>query len=380
MIPDFLKTLGAERDEAALGRSDLTIESIQVRAVLPPLPKPLKTASGQLTHAPVLLIDLQTSQGITGLSYLFSPRQDMLKVLGDAIHAIAVSIQGMRCDPVEIAAFLDRQFLLFGGTGIVTMARAGIDMALWDAIAKERDKPLFTLLGGEDTPLRAYESSGLGLAGWKEVANEAESFVRCGFADMKVRVGYPTLTEDIQVLEAVRSAVGPDIGLMVDYNQSLSFDLAMERCQALDRLQLLWIEEPINAADLEGAAALTKETDTPIQIGENLFSPIEADRALALKSCNYLMPDVMKIGGVTNWLIAAHSAKQHAVPISSHLFPEISAHLLACVQNRHFLEYANWTDAILQEPVLPKNGYVQLPETPGNGIVWDLSAVAKFQI
>lgn len=380
MIPDFPKTFGAERDEAALGWSDLTIESIQVRAVLPPLPKPLKTASGQLTHAPVLLMDLQTSEGITGLSYLFSPRQDMLKVLGDAIHAISVSIQGMRCDPVVISAFLDRQFLLFGGTGIVTMARAGIDMALWDAIAKEREKPLFNLLGGEDIPIRAYESSGLGLAGWKEVAEEAESFVRSGFADMKVRLGYPTLAEDIQVLKAVRSAVGPDIGLMVDYNQSLPFDLALERCQALDRFQLLWIEEPINAADLEGAAALTEKIDTPIQIGENLFSPTEVNRALALRSSTYLMPDVMKIGGVANWLIAAHSAAQHAVPISSHLFPEISAHLLACAQNRHFLEYANWTDAILQEPVLPNNGYIRISEKPGIGIAWDLSAVAKFQI
>ncbi|MFT7595512.1 MAG: mandelate racemase [Paracoccaceae bacterium] len=380
MTPDNPKPFGTTRDEADLGGSDLTIESIQVRAVLAPMPKPLKTASGQLAHVAVLLIDLQTSQGITGVSYLFSPRQDMLKVFGETIHALSASIQGMRCDPVAIAAFLDRQFLLFGGTGVVTMARAGIDMALWDAIAKEREKPLFDLLGGENVPIKAYESSGLGLSGWKEVAEEAEGFARSGFAEMKIRLGYPTLAQDIQVLTAVRSAVGPDIGLMVDYNQSLPFEIALERCLALDPFQLLWIEEPVHAADLEGAAALTGRIETPIQIGENLFSPTEVNRALALRSSTYLMPDVMKIGGVTTWLTAAHSARQHTIPVSSHLFPEISTHLLACAPNRHFLEYANWTDAILQEPVLPQNGYVQPREKPGAGIAWDTSAVAKFQI
>lgn len=380
MTLEFPKTFDSECNDAAIAKSDLIIESLQVRAVLPPLPRPLITASGQLDHAAVLLIDLQTSQGITGLSYLFSPRQDMLKTLGEAVHVIFASIQGMPCDPVAISAFLDRQFLLFGGTGVVTMARAGIDMALWDAIAKEHDKPLFKLLGSEGVAIRAYESSGLGLSGWKEVTEEAEGFVHNGFTDIKVRLGYPSLAEDVQVIKAVRSAVGPDIGLMVDYNQSLPLDLALERCLALDPFQLLWIEEPVNATDLEGAAILTEKIDTPIQIGENLFSPTEVKRALALNSSNYLMPDVMKIGGVTNWLNAAQLAQQRKTPISSHLFPEISTHLLACAANRHFLEYANWTNAILEDPVVPRNSYVQTREKPGIGIAWDRSAVSKFQV
>lgn len=379
-MANFLELIGAARYHAILGKADMTVRNVRVRAALPPLPNPLKTASGQLTHAPVLLVDLETSSGVTGVSYLFSPRRDMLNALMAALHALAACANGMRCDPVAISEDFDRQFLLFGGTGIVTMARAAIDMALWDAIAKEHGKPLFRLLGGADGPIRAYESSGLGLSNAAAVAQEAAGFVRRGFSEMKLRLGYPSIGDDLHVLDAVRSAVGPDVGLMVDYNQALAFDDALERCRALEGRQLRWIEEPLNAADLEGAASLTREIETPIQIGENLFSSYEVNRALALNSSDFLMPDVMKIGGVTTWLVAAHSAAQSGIPVSSHLFPEISAHLLACAPNRHFLEYVNWIDAVLKEPIVPEDGFVTIPERPGVGLEWDAAAVKKFQI
>jgi mandelate racemase len=370
----------AEKFEHAIAGSELTIKGIEVRKVLTPMPRVFKSAGGQLKHAAVLLIDLHLSGGVTGVSYLFSPRPDMLGSLAEAVSAMAVSIQGMRCDPVAISTFFERQYLLFGGTGVVTMARAGLDMAMWDAIAKDQGKPFYQLLGGTETSIRAYESSGLGLSNAKEVASEAAEFAENGFWEMKVRLGYPTLDQDLEVLEAVRHAVGPDIGLMVDYNQTLTRETALERCQALDPLGLLWIEEPLVAPDLEGAALLAQEIATPVQIGENLFSEIEVNRALTMKSCDLLMPDVMKIGGATDWLIAAEAAQRHGVLVSSHLFPEISAHLLAIIENRHYLEYANWMDAILAAPIRPQNGVVHLSQSPGTGVVWDTVAVEKYLI
>lgn len=369
-----------ERLNTALVASNLTIKSVTLRKVLAPLPKPLKTASGQLTHAAVLLIDLKLSGGLTGVSYLFSPRADMLNSLAETVSALANSVQDMPCNPLDISKFWDRGYLLFGGTGVVTMARAALDMAMWDAISKDQGKPFYQLLGGTEAPIRAYESSGLGLSDAQEVADEAMAYTRNGFKEMKVRLGYATLDQDIEILEAVRVAVGPDIGLMVDYNQSLSRDAARDRCHALDAFGLLWIEEPLIAQDLEGAAILTDDLKTPIQLGENLFSDIEIARALELKSCDYLMPDVMKIGGATGWLRAADAAQKHAIPISSHLFPEISIHLLAIVENRHFLEYVNWMDAILEEPLQPENGFVRPSKSPGTGIGWNAAAVAKYLI
>jgi len=376
----FPELTGVARYQSIVDIADMALGAVRVRAVLPPLPKPLNTASGQLTHAPILVIDMEMSSGVVGVSYLFSPRPDMLKPLIEVIQALVGSVSSMPCDPVAISQYLDRQFLLFGGTGIVTMARAAIDMAIWDALAKQHGEPLFRLLGGVDEPILAYESSGLGLSNAAEVAKEAISFADSGFAHMKLRLGYPDLRDDVQVLDAVRRAVGPGVGLMVDYNQALSFEQALKRCAALEDLQLIWIEEPLHAADLEGAAELTQQFNTPIQIGENLFSPREVDRAVSLGSCKYLMPDVMKIGGATDWLMAADRANRGGIPVSSHLFPEISAHLLACAPNRHFLEYVNWADAILEQPITPQNGFVKIPETPGVGLAWNERAVARFQI
>lgn len=370
----------AEKFEHAITGSELTIKGIEVRKVLAPMPRVFKSAGGQLKHAAVLLIDLQLSGGVTGVSYLFSPRPDMLSSLAETVSAMAASIQGMRCDPVAISTFFERQYLLFGGTGLVTMARAGLDMAMWDAIAKDQGKPFYQLLGGTVTSIRAYESSGLGLSNAKEVASEAAEFAKNGYSEMKVRLGYPTLDQDLEVLEAVRHAVGPDIGLMVDYNQTLTRETALERCQALDPLGLLWIEEPLVAPDLEGAAMLAQEIATPVQIGENLFSEIEVNRALTMKSCDLLMPDVMKIGGATDWLISAEAAQRHGMLVSSHLFPEISAHLLALIENRHYLEYANWLDVIVADPIRPQSGSVQLSQNPGIGLAWDGAAVAKYLI
>ena len=379
-MSSFSDLIGAPRYQTIVRGGDMTIANVRVRAVLPPLPKPLQTASGQLTHAPVLLIDLEMSSGIVGVSYLFSPRQDMLKPMIEIIDALVASVNGLPCDPVAVLGHFERQFLLFGGTGLVTMARAAIDMAMWDAIAKSRGEPLYQVLGGTSAPIKAYESSGLGLSNAAQVAEEALSFVNRGFDTMKVRLGYPTIDVDELVLDAVRGAVGDDIGLMVDYNQALAFEQALDRCKALERFRLIWIEEPLHASDLEGAAKLARQIGTPIQLGENLFSQYEVDRAISLQSSRYLMPDVMKIGGATSWLVAANRAEQGNIPISSHLFPEISAHLLACSPNRHFLEYVNWADAILDEPIEPRGGYVELPTYPGTGLIWDEKAIQKFQI
>jgi len=371
------KVLSGARYQGLLG--GMTIQGLRLRAALPPLPHPLSTASGQLTHAPVVLLDLTTSTGIVGHSYMFSPRADMLRPLIAVCEALGEIVKDKPCDPLAICTALDQAFLLFGGTGLVSMARAGIDMALWDALAKEKGQPLYRLLGGSDADVQAYESSGLGLSTPHAVAEEAARYLGNGFRHMKLRLGYDTLEQDVQAVAAVREVIG-DAGLMVDYNQALSYDQALERGRALDGFNLLWIEEPLHAADLEQSANLAKALKTPVQIGENLFTQFEVQRAISLKASRYLMPDVVKIGGATQWLIAAHAADQAGIPVSSHLFPEISAHLLAAAPNRHFLEYADWVDAILQTPLPPDAGHVHPSETPGTGIAWNETALTRYRI
>ena len=371
---------GSDAYHSLIAKTALNIRDIRVRAALPPLPRPLSTASGKLTHAAVVLVDISLTGGLEGRTYLFCPRPDMVKAQIAVIEALAGLVRGQSCDPVAIGAFLDRQFLLFGSSGLVTMGRAAIDMALWDALARAQSVPLFRLLGAQETSVRAYDSSGLGISNLNDVVEEAHSFTARGFNHIKLRLGYPSVEDDLRIVDGLRAAVGPEIGIMVDYNQSLTLEDAKFRCAALDDRGLVWIEEPIHAADFEGAALLEATTRTPIQIGENFQSPRDAARALSITSSRYQMPDVMKIGGITDWLRVSDLTQAAHVPISTHLFPEVSAHLLASAPHGHFLEYMNWTDAILEQPLEPEGGLIELSETPGTGLDWDERAVSRYQI
>ena len=148
----------------------------------------------------------------------------------------------------------------------------------------------------------------------------------------------------------------------------------------IDDLGLTWIEEPILYENLAGCAQLATELKTPIQIGENFYGPRDLQAALDAKACDFVMPDLMRIGGVTGWLRSAAIAATDGVPFSSHLYPEFSAHLLRVTPNAHWLEWQDWADPILQRPFPVKDGMVQIPDTPGAGIAWNEDAVKQYAV
>jgi mandelate racemase len=153
---------------------------------------------------------------------------------------------------------------------------------------------------------------------------------------------------------------------------------AVKRAAALDQEGLYWIEEPTLADDNSGHAQISRETKTPIQIGENWWGPHEMAKSIAAGASDFVMPDVMKIGGVTGWLRAAALAESAGLPVSSHLFPEISAHLLAVTPTCHWLEYVDWANPILREPLGVENGCALIPAAPGVGIDWDEESVQRY--
>ena len=195
----------------------------------------------------------------------------------------------------------------------------------------------------------------------------------------KLRLGYATLDEDIAAVRAVRKRIGDDTVLMVDYNQALSLDEALVRGGALDGEDIYWLEEPIRHDDYAGAAALCRALNTPVQIGENFSLPFGMQAALDAHAADYVMPDLERIGGVSGWREAATLAAARKLPMSSHLFPEVSAHLLAVTPTCHYLEYMDWANAILEEPIAIRDGHAHIPERPGNGMTWNESAVTRYQ-
>jgi mandelate racemase len=360
--------------------SELTIRGLLVHAVDVPMNRPLKTGGGEVGSAAMVLIDLLTEEGVTGCSYLFCPTPLVLNPLAKLLSNLAPLIEGDLLAPVEIERKLQNTFRLLGPQGHSAMAIAGIDMAAWDALAKSCKMPLVRLLGGRSCRIPAYNSCGLGMIGPERAAEEAQELIAPGFSAVKVRLGYKELKTDLEVVRAVRDSVGEDVVLMSDYNQSLSVAEASRRAAALEDEGLYWIEEPTRADDYSGHAQIRHDTRAPIQIGENWWGPHDAAKSLKAGASDYVMADAMKIGGVTGWLRTAALAEAAGIPLSSHLFPEISAHLLAVSPTKHWLEYVDWAAPILERQLEIVDGYVSIPDAAGIGISWDVGAVQRFSV
>lgn len=358
----------------------LTIRDIRTVGVEVPMTFPLGTSRGTITRAPLLLVDVLTEEGINGHAYLWCYLREAMPAIASIMKAVADTVSGDPLSPVDLNAKLSKRFALIGVQGIVRMAVAGFDMACWDAQARAVGMPLTRLLGGQPKRIKAYNSCGLGLMPTDRLADEADRLLERGFRAVKLRLGYPTLAEDIAALQAVRRRIGEGIALMVDYNQALTLAQALERGRVLEQESIFWLEEPIRHDDYRGYATLTRALKVPIQIGENFSEPRGMQAALEAGACDYVMPDLERIGGVSGWLQAAALASARGIEMSSHLFPEISAHLLAATPTCHYLEYVDWADGILQEPLAIEHGHAVVPDRPGNGMVWDEKAVERFKV
>ena len=359
----------------------LTVRAIRTTPVEVPPTFILGTSAGAIRQVPLLLVDVETEEGVTGRSYMFCHMRSVVVAVAALLGDVERVVKGDKADPPALWAKLLKRFTLIGVQGVLRMAISSFDVAFWDAVAQAAKQPLCRLLGAEPRPIPAYNSCGLGPRDdLSALADEAEKLLAVGeFRAVKLRLGYPTLREDIDAVRAVRKRIGDDVALMVDYNQALSIDEALLRGRALDAEGVYWLEEPIRHDDYAGAARLGRELKTPLQIGENFSLPIGMATALEHAKPRYVMPDLERIGGVTGWREAAQLAAVNRVPMSSHLFPEVSAHLLAATPTRHYLEYVDWADVLLQEPLRLADGHALVPDRPGNGLVWNEDAVARHR-
>jgi len=373
----------------------LTIRALRTVAVHVPMKRPLGTSARRMDTAPLVLIDVDTEEGISGRAYVFCYLRAATAAVEAILSEAAPRVTGDRIAPVDLNAKLARHFRLLGVHGLVTMALAGFDAACWDALAVAAGVPLVEFLGGTVRPVRAYNSNGLSLtqpgtgirdqgsdrrSRFEALADEAEELLEeGGFSAVKLRLGYAAVTDDVAALKAVRKRVSDHTVVMADYNQALTVAEALLRGRALDQEGLAWIEEPIRHDDYAGNATLARELATPIQIGENFDGPYAMADAIAAHACDYAMPDVARIGGVSGWLEAAALAQAAGIEMSSHLYPEFSAHLLAATPTCHWLEYVDWASPILEQPIEIRDGQAMIPNRPGAGIKWDEDAVNRYR-
>jgi mandelate racemase len=349
------------------------IQSVRARAVRVPMPEPHRTASGVITESPLVLVDVATDAGVTGHGLLFTYTTAALRPVADLVHNLAPLVQGQPLAPAEVFDQLSAKCRLLGTQGLVGMAIAGIDMALWDAQARRHGVSLARLLGGIEKPIRVYGA--VGYDGPDGAARTAAAWKARGVHAVKAKIGYPDVRTDVDVLRAIRDAAGPDVAIMADYNQSLTPSEAVVRLRALAPLDPAWIEEPTLAHDFTGHAFIRRETTIPIQCGENWWGPLDLRHAIDAGAADFVMPEAMKIGGVTGWRRAAALAEAAGLPISSHLWPEISAQLLSTTPLAHWLEYADWWNPILSTPLVVEDGIARPSTVPGSGLAWNEDVV-----
>jgi mandelate racemase len=358
----------------------LTVRSAELRAVSVPLNRPVVSKVGHFTEWPIIVVDLQTEEEVVGRSYLEPYLKHAARYLVPAIADLIDRIKGRPTAPIDAFAGGRASLSLVGLEGMSLAAVAAVDMALWDALAKVAGLPLAVMLGGSLAPVPAYNSNALWLSPPEQLGEEAAALAaEGGFAALKLRLGRDRLEDDLDAICRVRASTSEQILLMVDFNQGLTLDRALRRCRELDDQGLYWLEEPIAYDNFAGYATLRQSLRTPIQIGENFWGPRDAQKALAAGAGDFIMPDLMRIGGVTGWLRTAAIAGALGVPMSTHLYPEFSAHLMRVTETAHWLEWQDWANPILAEPFPLENGHLIIPNRPGAGIAWDDAAVARYQ-
>jgi mandelate racemase len=339
------------------------------------------SASGALPSVALVLVDLETEEGLTGRAYLFGFAPWTLKPIVGCLEAMSAMLKGDAVAPFAIEAKLRKALTLLDTPGLVGLALAGVDMCVWDVLAHAAALPLAKLLGGELKPVRAYNSCGLWIQPVEKLADDAGALIaEGGFSAVKLRVGRDDPAADLAAVRAVKKHVGDKIIVMSDYNQRLTVNDAILRGRMLDDEGLYWIEEPVRHDDYAGCARIAAELKTPIQTGENLVDTFELINALEARAMDYVMPDLQRIGGVTGWLRAAAITHAYGMEMSSHLFPEYSAHLLAVTPTAHWLEYMDWANPIVAEPLQIKDGRAIIPNRPGSGITWNEDAVKRYAL
>jgi L-alanine-DL-glutamate epimerase-like enolase superfamily enzyme len=329
-----------------------------------------------MTEVVFLIAEIETEQGFSGHGFSYSKRAG-----GPAQYAHAKEVAGAAIgeDPNDIQKLYTK--LLWAGAargrpGGATPARAAHDIALYDLKAKRAGLPLSKLLGSHRDSVRTYNTSGGFLnASLDEVKARATRSLEEGIGGIKIKVGLPDSSEDLRRVQAVREHIG-DAPLMVDANQQWDRSTALRMGRRFEELDLVWIEEPLDAYDAEGHADLARALDTPIATGEMLASVAEHENLIRARACDIIQPDAPRVGGITQFLRLMTFADKAGLDLAPHFAMEIHLHLAACYPREPWVEHFDWLDPLFEERLETRDGRMIVPDRAGLGITFTEQARA----
>ncbi|MFO1349579.1 MAG: mandelate racemase/muconate lactonizing enzyme family protein [Gammaproteobacteria bacterium] len=359
----------------------MKITAVRTARVSVPFDQPIRTAIHHIDSVQCLLVWLDTDEGISGESYLFAFNAKRVKVFEAMVASLAELAIG--ADPHDTQRLWKRMFAdinFYGHKGVSIFALSALDWACWDIVGKACGQPVHKLLGACRDRILAYASGGLWLSrDIPALIAEAKGFVAQGFKAVKMRLGKPDFGEDVERAAAVREAIGPNIKLMADANQGLSVNQAIRLGRALEPYRLDWFEEPVQAYDLAGSARVAAELDTPIASGETEYTRYGFQDMLERKAADILMPDLQRVGGVSEFMKVAHMAEALDVPISPHIFTEQSLQLCGAIANCPITEHMPWFGKLFNEPMEMVEGELLIPNRPGMGFTFAADLVQRYR-
>jgi L-alanine-DL-glutamate epimerase-like enolase superfamily enzyme len=352
-----------------------TIEWLRVSSVYLPLKNPIsdaKVLTGRqkpMTEIAMLFVEIQTKDGHEGLGFSYSKRAGGP---GQFAHAKEIAPALIGENPSDIAKLWTK--LVWAGasvgrSGLSTQAIGAFDVALWDLKAKRANLPLAKLLGSHRDSVRCYNTSGGFLhTPLDELLVNTTMSREKGIGGIKLKVGQPDRALDLHRVETVRKHLGDDFPLMVDANQQWDRPTAQRMCRALEDFNLIWIEEPLDAYDSEGHAALAQQFDTPIATGEMLTSVAEHWDLIRNRGCDFIMPDAPRVGGITPFLKVAALAEHAGMMMAPHFAMELHVHLAAAFPTEPWVEHFEWLEPLFNERLQLKDGRMLVPTLPGLGV------------
>jgi len=352
-----------------------SIDRVQISSVYLPLANPIsdaKVLTGRqkpMTEVAMLFVEIASAQGHTGLGFSYSKRAGGP---GQFAHAKEIAPALLGEDPNDIARLWTKLAWAgasVGRSGLATQAIGAFDVALYDMKAKRAGLSLAKLLGAHRESVACYNTSGGFLhTPLDQLLVNARASVARGIGGLKLKVGQPDWKKDVQRVETVRKELGDEVPIMVDANQQWDRPRAQRMCRIFEDFGLVWIEEPLDAYDNEGHAALAVQFDTPIATGEMLTSPGEHAELIRHRAADYLMPDAPRVGGITPFLKIAAQAEQAGVMLAPHFAMELHVHLAAAYPTEPWLEHFDWLEPLFNERLEIRGGRIVVPTLPGLGV------------
>lgn len=359
----------------------MLISDIKTTLLSIPFAEPVVTSTFTAQNKHILLVEVETDEGVTGTSYLFT--------VGRGIHTLKTVIDKeiddlvIGEDPIyrqKIWEKLWKGLQWIGRKGAAVFAISAIDIALWDIAGKVTDQSIHQMLGPARNSIEAYGGGGWLSYSIDEILEEVQSYKERGFQAYKMRVGLPDWREDLKRVKAVRETFGNEIEIMVDANKGLDLSTSILLGRELEQLNVFWFEEPVHADNIQGLAEIADSLDMRVATGESEYGRYGFKELIQRRAADVVQLDIQRVGGITEWIRVANTASSWDLKVTPHLFWEISVQLACAVPNAIYIEYMDWLDDCFEELPPIKDGRIHTWDKPGHGLKIKEEIIEKYEV